>query len=321
MEAVHTIYGNLNGIVSLETGANGQWVKECQLGQPNRLTTQYGTWIPAYTQATTRNKYGKSLSFYPSGTLKAISLEEKTRIRTAYGTFEAELITFHENEAIKKLFPLNGKLSGFWEESSEKTLSRPIHLSTSVGEVNNHVISLGFYSSGAFRNVTLWPGESLYVHTPHGKVLTRIGFNVYPEGKLKSLEPANPTAVPTPIGDIYAYDVTAVGIHADTNSLNYDELGHVRSLKTSTDAIDIRDPEGHGFFFMPELVISPMNPERTETKPLEIEFLPEGIRINQRADYFFSYDQYAFRIKPFTHIYSTGCDDCSSCGASDTCHA
>ncbi|MFW5972113.1 MAG: hypothetical protein ACOCRL_01375 [Bacillota bacterium] len=50
--------------------------------------------------------------------------------------------------------------------------------------------------------------------------------------------------VNTPIGEIVAYDCNALGMNADINSLNFYESGQVKSLKTSTDIVDISDQNG-----------------------------------------------------------------------------
>ena len=139
MESIQTKYGVLNGISSVEFYPDGS-LKECILSALNRLATPYGELIPQYETDGIRRKYVKSLSFHQNGNLKSISFQKATIISTPLGAFPAELVIFYPGGEIKRLFPLNGKLSGFWSEEDEYQLAQEIEFSFSFGFFKQKVI-------------------------------------------------------------------------------------------------------------------------------------------------------------------------------------
>ena len=50
---------------------------------------------------------------------------------------DAELVTFHADGSLRRVFPLNGKLSGYWTEADEGALAKAMELSTPLGEAMN----------------------------------------------------------------------------------------------------------------------------------------------------------------------------------------
>ena len=90
-----------------------------------------------------------------------------------------------------------------------------------------------FYKSGDIRSITLFPNEVINVSTKYGDIGVKNGFSLYESGLLKSIEPAVPTIIKTPIGDITAYDVNSIGINADSNSIEFDEEGRIINLISS----------------------------------------------------------------------------------------
>lgn len=63
--------------------------------------------------------------------------------------------------------------------------------------------------------------------TPAGDMEVKTGFSLYKSGLLKSVEPAKPKAVHTSIGSYLAFDNDAIGIHADSGSLKFNEDGSI----------------------------------------------------------------------------------------------
>lgn len=51
-----------------------------------------------------RRREREKVSFYRSGAIKAVYLNEQIRIETWYGEISAELITFYEDSTIKRIF-------------------------------------------------------------------------------------------------------------------------------------------------------------------------------------------------------------------------
>jgi len=100
------------------------------------------------------------LSFYKSGNIKSISLEQQTEISTPIGIFPAELVTFYEDGSINSLFPLNGQISGFWSEEEEGELAQKYHFSFPFGDFYAKIIGLRFYPDGRVRSLILWPNET-----------------------------------------------------------------------------------------------------------------------------------------------------------------
>ncbi|HEX2925238.1 MAG TPA: hypothetical protein VHP38_03115, partial [Ruminiclostridium sp.] len=219
---MNDISEKLSGIVSAFCYDSGR-IKECILSQKNIIHTKYGKLIPKYGPDEVRRKYCHSISFYESGAVKSISLETSTRIETPLGTFPAELVTFYENGSLKRIFPLNGHLNGYWSEADEEKLCEEFQFSFPFGSFRTKIIGLCFYECGSLKSMTLWPGETVILRTSFGLLPVRIGFSLFESGKLKSAEPAYEITVSTPIGSVEAYDENVVGIHADCNSLCFAE--------------------------------------------------------------------------------------------------
>lgn len=312
MEELRTKYGLLQGISTVEYHSSGA-VKSCILNQPNELITPYGTFIPQYTNDGDRRKYRNSLSFHENGVIKSIALENQSNVETRFGTFPAELITFYETGILKRLFPLNGKITGFWTEENEYDLAPLFEFKFSFAEFQNKVINLHFYETGRIKSLTLWPKEKVEVTTSVGKIVTRTGFSLYPNGALKSIEPQTPLPVDTPIGTIKAFDLTAIGIHADQNSLTFYEDGRLKSLTTSSHLIEILSSEGVTTLIKPSLAPNMFNPELMSLRPYTLQFLEDGFTVN--GDSFYSYENNTFNVQPFSFKMGEGCTDCSSCSA------
>jgi hypothetical protein len=275
-------YGFLNGVSYLENYENGA-VKYCTLSEENILETEYGRLIPQYRDDHERKSVSYSLCFYQNGNLEKVYLQEQTYIKTDLGILPAELVLFHENGKIRKIFPLNGRLTGFWSENHEYKLAEKIKIETPIGTINEKIMSISFYDSGKIRNITFWPRERVEIQTPIGKETVRIGISFYESGALKSFEPAKATKIITPIGEIIAYDVAPLGIHGDTNSLTFFEEGNIKSLYTSTDEVVIEKGEKR-HIYSPDYKIGMCNDEVKDVVPLKIEFSKNRIYFNKDKD-------------------------------------
>ncbi len=316
MEQVTTKYGILTGIALADYYPDGS-LRECRLNRRNTLVTPYGELIPQYADDGTRRKYTKSLSFYPNGDLKSISLHEQTMIATPAGKLPAELATFYENDRICRIFPLNGKLTGFWSEANEYALAREYSFKLPVAEFTRKIIGIHFYESGAVQSMTFWPRDSVIIKSPLGEVPIRIGFSLYPDGSLQSLEPLSPLPVNTPIGRIVAYDLNASGISGDSNSLCFTPAGEVRALVTSSDRIILTDQDGRygrdgrQISYEPGLTPGLCNDQLMEPVPLYIEFTEHGIRFEKKDGEEFERAKYTFTIQSVSFKVDRSCDECS----------
>ncbi len=207
------------------------------------IETPHGVFSPRHSAVDERRKTGASLEFYPDGCLRSIILEDRAVVPTPAGPVVVEQIILHPDGALKRVFPLCGKTSAYWSEEDEGRLLEPFPAKTPLGTITARYLSLGFDPSGRFRSLTLWPGESVEIETPVGRLPVRIGVAFYPDGALRSVEPARPTRVPTPIGDILAYDPDAVGATGDVNSLGFDLDGRLARAAAVRTALMVG---GHG---------------------------------------------------------------------------
>lgn len=311
----------LRGIASssyYSTNDSNSIMRDCILNEKNIISTNYGRLIPKYGEDEVRRKYNHSISFYPNSALKSISLESQTSIATEMGTFPAELVTFYESGALKRLFPLNGRISGYWTETDEEKLCNAFEFSFPFGSFKAKIINLYFYESGKLKAVTLWPGEEITLNTSQGLLPVRIGFSLYEDGSIKSLEPASPLLLPTPIGEVVIFDETALGICGDNNSLCFNENGTVASLLTTYGKIAVFSKDGTMDIIEPPLRPDPMNIGKKMLVPLKISFEKHFVKFE--GDRIWIYDLYTTRFSINNMNNSSGlnksysCTDCSTCG-------
>ena len=254
------------------------------------IITQYGELIPQHTTDELRKKELLPVVFHSNGTPKSLPLENQTIITTPVGDISAELITFHENGLLKRIFPLNGKLSGYWSEADEMGLAKPVAIRTPAGTIAARIIGLSFYENEALRSITLWPGETVTITTGAGSMEARIGIGFAPDGTVQSLEPATPTQVNTFAGEIMAYDPDAVGVNGDTNSLMLNSKGEVLQVITTLSQITTVHPDGRTSCFTPEYRESYCSDTELEIIPMIVRFNDQELSISTNPE------------SPFSHI-------------------
>ncbi len=292
MESIRTLYGTVRGLTFHPPSSNGRtdgWI----VSKKNTLDTPYGELVPQYETSDMGRRVRKAVSFYKNGAIKSLPLQQQTEIRTPAGTIAAELVTFHENGAIKRVFPLDGKLSGFWSWKNELALATETVLRTPGGIVRAKILGVRFYECGAMKSVTLWPGESASVRTPCGELEFRTGISFYENGAVRSLEPLKKTAVPTPLGMMTAFDNEPLGVHGDRNSLEFDRHGLVTGLKTVDDEVTAVFPGGGLQAFRPGEKNNVCGDERKVSVPLAIRFAEGSVSFNDSAP---------FRIERFSFL-------------------
>lgn len=312
MNEIITKYGIIHGISTLESYSDGS-IKECKLNEYNELETSYGILVPQYTEEEARRKYITSLSFYDSGNIKAIALQEQSRIETRYGSFPVELVTFYESGCVKRLFPLNGKITGYWTEDNEYDLCEEFELKLEFGSFKKKIIGILFYESGYIKSITFWPKDSIDIQTPAGPCNARIGMSFYENGHLKSCEPSKPTLVETPIGSITAYNTNVLGINGDINSLNFYENGKIKALITSTDRIIITDKANNIFIHEPSLKPNLFNNTIMDIVPVSIDFKEDKVIFNKDPQNSYDISSCLFNIEHFKQKINAACTSCSSC--------
>lgn len=310
-------YGPLTGVTFSETYENGV-LKGCAFNQPNPITTPCGSLTPRYGEASLRNRDGLALEFFQSGQLKSIDLEEATAVATSLGLIAAERLSFYESGRLHRLFPLNGRISGYWTENDEYALSTPISFDLPVGSFTARVISLCFYESGALKSLTLWPQEIIEIKSPDGLVKARFGFSLFEDGTLKSFEPAQPEPIDTPVGIILAYDCHAHGINGDQNSVTYSKGGKLRSLLTSNSGLVVTAASGSERI-TPLMKPGQIDPEVMIPEPMTLLFHAHRLEIVQDTVMMVDLTQHPVRSVLVHDPMKKGCDGCDSCSGCSHC--
>lgn len=277
MAKVQTRYGVLDPVDHVATDPQGR-VISCVPAARLTLATPLGPLTPQYMTDEARRPKVEPLMFHADGVLRNIALEEQTTVSTPAGRLPAELLTFHPSGALHRVFPLNGKLSGYWGLKEESSLAAPLAISTPAGLIEAKLVGLRFFASGALAGLTLWPGETVDINTPLGSKQARIGLTFHQSGALRSFEPAAPIPVPTPLGLIEAFDPHAQGIHGDSNSLNFAEDGRVVSLATPANTVSVTGPDGQTRTFAPDTVPNLCDEMIKDIVALRIYFSPDAVR-------------------------------------------
>lgn len=296
MDTIETKYGTLNDAVIAEYYSTGE-PESYKIEEESKLDILGYKLIPLYGFVDTRRKEFPSVKVYKSGNIKSIALNDSTSIKTKIGVFEVEKITFYEEGQINRLFLLDGKLSGYWSEDDEYNLAKVYKFDFEFAAFESKVISLHFYKTGELKSLTLWPKDKVKLDIGNYNIVGRIGLSMYESGKIKSCEPFRPTTIDTPIGNIDAYDINAIGVHGDTNSLNFYEDGNIKSLITSTNTITIHTAEGDSIFHSPKKIRIYANSEVLDTITLSIEFKGNKVIIDNKYEY--DIKENKFEIKSF----------------------
>lgn len=296
MKTIETKYGLLNDAIISSYYNTGE-PESYKIEEESTLDISGYQFTPLYGFFDDRRKEYPSVKVYKSGNIKSIGLNESTYIETKIGAFEVEKMTFYEEGQIRRLFLLDGKLSGYWSEEDEYKIAKIYKFNFDFAKFESKVNSLSFYKSGELKSLTLWPKDRVELSIRSYNIIGRIGFSLYESGKLKSCEPFRPTTINTPIGNIDAYDINAIGIHGDTNSLNFNEDGSIKSLITSTNTITVKTASGDNIFHSPKKVRLYSNSEVMDTITLILEFRDNLIIIDGEYEYNIYENQ--FEIKNF----------------------
>lgn len=296
MEQIKTKYGVLNDAIVASYYYTGE-PEAYKVEEESKLDILGYRLIPLYGFSDERRKEFPPVKVFRSGNIKSISLNESTKINTVLGEFDVEKITFYEEGQINRLFLLDGKLSGYWSEDDEYNLAKPYKFDFKFSSFEAKIISLHFYRTKELKSITLWPKEKIKLNIGNYSFIGRIGFSLYKDGKLQSCEPFRPINFNTPIGEIEAYDINALGIHGDVNSLNFYEDGTIKSLITSTNTITISTKDGDKIFHSPKKIRLYSNSEVMDTITLKVEFKENKLIIDEEYEY--EIEENTFEIKRF----------------------
>ena len=274
-ETVLTPYGPVNDVHVLTRWPTGA-PQDCRLLEESSVPTPQGWLVPLYDPEDVRRSSGKSFSLYPNGMWRNLELQSQTTVSTPLGDMPAEWLAWHENGSLKRILLRKGKLSGYWTEQDERKLATELSIALHGQSVCAKIQGLRFYVSGILESVTFWPGENIRLETPLGSLLVRHGCAFYENGNLRSCEPARPVHVPTPLGDLAAYDSTASAICGDISSLCFNEKGAVCGLVTASSTLRWL-ADGQQISVAPRMEKDQLTMLRTVVVPLRLTFLPEGM--------------------------------------------
>jgi len=323
IEIMETNYGPLRGVTNFDFYPDGQ-MKSCMLCEENTIHTEVGCLVPQYGDdefGERQKKHRSALSFHPNGRIKSAALQAPSPILTALGSFDAELVTFYEDGAVNRLFPLNGLVNGFWTENQERALAGKLEFTLPIGKFRAKVIGIHFYPGGALKSLTLWPGETIRIQTPIGEMDIRAGFSLYENGSVKSVEPALPTAIDTPLGTITAFDPDVIGMHADQNSVRFSPSGELVSLKSIATGITATGPDGAQTRLEPLTLESLLDASDTRIVALKIDFRENEIDFTALQTTTFDRHTHHFATFPVAVRLTSGCGGCTDaaegCGNCD----
>jgi hypothetical protein len=310
MTEVKTEYGAIKNYLNLEMHSSGQPASLLLTGY-TELETPYGLLVPQYEVEDHGRMEHKYLTFYSTGTLRKIPLQEKHYMETQYGPIGAEMLLFYKDGALKKLFPLTGKLSGYWSEENEYALAEDLTLKLPAGEITAKMISLGFHPSGNIRSLTFWPGEIVSVNTVFGNIEARTGISFYDDGGIRSLEPALPTGVVTPIGVVQAFDNDPDGISGDINSLCFDQEDNISALSTTSSRVIVNAGSGIRKIYQPTEKESLCSESVKVAIPLQIEFSNGRVRFNKNPNDEYEVAKCSFKIEEYKADLSVPTYECA----------
>lgn len=313
-------YSDLQGLFACTYYADGL-LKSCKCTEKNRLHTPVGMLTPKYEMRETRDRDRAAVEFYKSGQLKSVYLNELTKIKTTVGVIECEFLTFYESGCVHRLFPTYGKVSGMWSEEEEINLTPKIFLNIGNISIKNKLSCICFYETGQIKSISLYPGEIMKVNINQKEMEVRIGISFYEDGNIRSLEPAIPSVMNTPIGKVIAYNTQPIGVHGDDNSIKFDEDGVVSGIMTVQSGIEVTDADSSKFRIQPVQERSLMDLDTWEMVPMELLFQKDGIKImkNNQEIQFLDSKTHTFDVF-YNDLYKAdGCGhSCSSCSGCAT---
>ncbi|MBO4242359.1 MAG: hypothetical protein J5883_03690 [Clostridiales bacterium] len=222
-----------------------------------KIETRYGSFTACSDSSDLRKKYRCPVEYHRNGNVRSLYLQDITEVTLPAGTFQAELMTFYEDGTIKRLFPLYGQISGYWSVEDEIS-SAPEYRFT----VNGHRLTMRpqciyFYPSGKIRSVTLWPNDSITVNTPQGPVTTKLGFEIYENGNIRSIEPSFGTRYSTEYGEADPFIIRNHMLHAEDASTGFDENGNLVRFATFNTKVEINGRSYKAKDYRSPLIIFP----------------------------------------------------------------
>lgn len=319
-EYIQTSYGVFGGVSGISTYPGGE-LESLRLSERNVIMTEIGELIPAYRE-NSRRKNKASVEFDRQGLVVGVTLEEQQEVNTPIGELPAERVKFYSTGELKRLFILDGQISGFWSEEDERKLNIPLSFDLGFTLFQAMLNGICFYRDGGIRSITLYPGERIAVTTPLGEVETGVGLSLYETGMLCSVEPLNPVLIETPIGRLTAFDVNQNGLNADSNSLVFTEDGRIGGLVTCDNLIHVQTEDGVMETMMPKVKAHPLYDDAmmVEGMKLVFDYQTDTVAID---DHIFHMSMCGFTVAPYmrpgVRCTPEDCASCSICNKNSEC--
>lgn len=291
---------------------------ECMIHERMELELPVGKVIPKYTYTAPRDKYRNSVVWYPSGGIRSVYLEERTSIVTPFGTIPAELITFYESGAIKRIFPLYGQISGYWTEEEEDQLTEGIALDAGVVKGTYRLLCVSLYESGAIKSFTFWKGEEIPLQVVGNKtpIKARIGISFYETGQIQSIEPVQGSVVKTPFGFVWPYDSDPLGMIGDQNSLEFDQEGRIIAFSSIVTGICVtRKNDSWKQEIDAKLLPSLLEEEAEAYVPIHVKYTKDGVEIRDSYGVYYQYELEEYIVETKQYHWEGNISSCECCTA------
>ena len=289
----------------------------------NPIQIGCNTFIPKYLPLDNRARDRNAIEYYPTGELQSIYLESIQMIQIECNNLNAEYVTFYKQGQIHRIFPVYGKLSGFWSEEEEKQLLKANTVFIGGKFYTGLFSCICFYPSGVVKSLTIWPGESISILYNRKKVTVRNGISFYEDGTIKAFEPKEPLMIQHRSGSYVAFDPLAMGISGDYTSLCFYPNGDVKSLKTvltgiyylKTDKKEKDKNQEKLLRLQPELVVSLYDITEKIIMPMTIEFTKKHLYItdSSKRRYKLLLEQVKETYQVVENIPFMTCGDCATC--------
>ncbi len=299
-QEITTPWGVLRGVSAAAFWPDGTTPRSLSVVEENVLESPLGPLVPLWLPDEKRHPRVEPVAFHKNGMFRALPLQKQAVVPTPAGPVPAELLVFHPSGALARVFPLAGKLSGFWNWRDEYALSTPLMVplpAAQGGAREMHVVGLNFHESGKLAGLTIWPDDTLELTTPLGPATARNGAAFYEDGALASFEPAAPLEVDTPIGRLTAFDPDPEGISGDLGSVAFAPDGRLTHICTVSERIAIKLPDGGERVFSPDVKAGLCDDTDELPAPLAVVFEAGRVLIGPDAEPF-PLDAGGFEIRP-----------------------
>ncbi|MFV0529764.1 MAG: hypothetical protein ACK5MN_13735 [Lachnospiraceae bacterium] len=282
-----------------------------------RIQTHYGELLPRDEEeidARTRNR--KSVAYYASGALKSVYLKEASYIDSPLGRTEAEFVTFYESGELRRLFPLFGKVSGYWSEEDEIALAKVMCIELPFARLAHKISCVSFYKSGNIKSISFYKDEVFSFRAGKKELYGRIGLALYEDGSVRSAEPAFPQLLSTKYGMLEVYDNQPLAIHGDRNSLQFAPDHTLLAAKSAATGVRLHKAGLPVEEVIPEIRPSLLDLDQTVVAAITVELIAGGIRVTDSDNAVREYLEAEYEITFFknrAYTPSADCGDCSNC--------